>query len=622
MGLFAGLVMLCGAGRVQAQFALLHSFIGGTNDGLQPLDSLILSGSSLYGMTPSGGSGGGVVFKINTDGSGYTNVYNFPSMVGWTDIATPSGSPRLSGTELFGMTRNGGSGSNGVVFKVNTDGSGFTNLHSFTGGPNDGATPLGALTLSGMVLFGTTQYGGSSNNGVIFRLNTDGSGYTNLYSFKGPAVAYDAANPNGALVLSGTNLFGMTSEGGYQNQFGAIFRINTDGSGYTLLHTFTAGVAGAYPEGSLTMSGTNLFGMTKRGGDSNNGLIFRLNTDGSDYTNLYSFAGGANSGALPHGSLALSGTNLFGMTGEGGTSTGGTGVIFRINLDGSGFTNLHSFVGGANDGSGPYYSTPIVAGLKLYGMTPYGGLDSNGVVFALNLAPPAQLFFQDVGGQVASWLLAENGAFQSARLLGAAGGWRLRTVGDIDGDGISDLLFQDVFSNTGGWFLNADGSVRDARFWWNIGGWELKASGDYENLGRAQVFFQTAAGQVAYWRLDAAGNFLAAVQLGNQGTWELRGAGDLDGDHKAELFWQTAAGVVAIWFHDGPGGTIRGQLLGSTGEWALCGVTDVDTDGVCDLIWQTSDSRTGGWFMNTNGTARSANFWWPTGGWQLKAAGR
>jgi hypothetical protein len=233
-----------------------------------------------------------------------------------------------------------------------------------------------------------------------------------------------------------------------------------------------------------------------------------------------------------------------------------------------------------------------------------------------------QLFFQEPGGMVASWVVSNTGSFQFARVLAKTGGWALKSAGDIDGDGVSDLLFQDVPNNTGGWFLNPDGSTRDARFWFNIGGWEIKAAGDYEHIGRAQIFFQTTAGNTAYWRLDTNGAFLAAVPLGNMGVWKLRGAGDLDGDHKAELFWQNATGTVAIWFHN-PDGSIRGTIpFGSTGEWALCGVADVDGDGVCDLLWQTPDTRTGGWFMQTNGTARAASFWWPTGGWKLKAAGR
>ncbi len=231
-----------------------------------------------------------------------------------------------------------------------------------------------------------------------------------------------------------------------------------------------------------------------------------------------------------------------------------------------------------------------------------------------------QLFFQEPGSMLASWVINSTGAFQFARILAKTGDWQLKAAGDVDGDGVSDLLFQTASGNTGGWFMNADGSLRDARFWWNVGGWEIQAAGDYEGIGRAQLFFQTAGGAVAYWRLDTHGAFVAAMPLGHMGAWRLRGAGDLDGDHKAELFWQTATGPVAIWQHN-PDGSIRGAVAYNTGEWMLSGVTDIDGDGVCDLLWQTPDSRTGGWLMQTNGLARDARFWWPTGGWKLKAAG-
>jgi hypothetical protein len=232
-----------------------------------------------------------------------------------------------------------------------------------------------------------------------------------------------------------------------------------------------------------------------------------------------------------------------------------------------------------------------------------------------------QMFYQDPGGMLASWVLNGTGGFRFARVLANTGGWVLKAAGDIDGDGVSDLLFENAGGDTGGWFMNADGSVRDARFLYNIGAWEIKACGDFEGIGHGQLFFQTARGDTAYWRLDTNGNFQASVPLGNMGGWKLRGAGDLDGDHKAELFWQNAAGQVAVWYHN-PDGSIRGAVLFNTGGWVLCGVTDIDGDGVSDLLWQTAAGDVGGWFMNSNSTARAANFWWNTGSWKLKAAGR
>src|SRR6185503_2100625 len=97
--------------------------------------------------------------------------------------------------------------------KVNTDGTSFTNLHNFTAiwcslfTNSDGANPFAALILSGSTLYGTANGGGSSGNGTVFRINTDGTGFTNLYNFSGGS---DGGNVDATLILSGKTLFGTT----------------------------------------------------------------------------------------------------------------------------------------------------------------------------------------------------------------------------------------------------------------------------------------------------------------------------------------------------------------------------------------------------------------------------
>jgi uncharacterized repeat protein (TIGR03803 family) len=177
---------------------------------------------------------------------------------------------------LYGTAYEGGEVDSGVVFRINLDGSGFTILHSFGGGAGDGAGPCGALTLSGSMLYGTTYYGGAADSGVVFRINLDGSGYTNLHEFV--SGAGDGAYPfSGGLTLSGTTLYGATYEGGAADE-GAIFQMNIDGSGYTNLHEFAGGAGdGAYPYSvALTLSRATLYGTTYEGGVSNNGVVFAL----------------------------------------------------------------------------------------------------------------------------------------------------------------------------------------------------------------------------------------------------------------------------------------------------------------------------------------------------------
>ena len=376
-----GLICMLGAATVQAQYTQLHTFAGGAGDGALPKSSLTLAGTTLYGMTTLGGAANqGVIFRVNTDSSGYTNLHEFAG--GANDGAAPySGSLTLSGTNLYGMTLQGGTSGYGVIFKINTDGTGYTNLHVFSSGVNDGYAPYGALAITNTTLYGMTLQGGSGK-GVVFKVNTDGSSYSNLHAFTGAPT--DGQWPNGSLTLAGAALYGMTKNGGTTGN-GMLFRVNMDGSGYTNLHAFAGGLSdGANPLGSLTLSGTNLFGMTYSGAGSTSGsgVVFRINADGSGYTNLHAFVGGANDGALPQGSLALNGTLLKGMTSLGGVS--GKGVIFQINTDGTGYTNVHVFAGGTSDGALPFDSVTL-NGATLFGMTYNGGASNNGVVFALSL---------------------------------------------------------------------------------------------------------------------------------------------------------------------------------------------------------------------------------------------
>jgi uncharacterized repeat protein (TIGR03803 family) len=364
-----------------ATYTLLHSFAD-DGTGYSPDGSLTLSGSTLYGMAHGVFDYAAVIFKINSDGTGYAILHEFGNSVG--DETIPSGSLTLSGPTLYGMTQDGGSGDRGTVFKINTDGTGYTILHSFTGGSGDGA-PLGSLTLSGSILYGMTWGGGAyetiyGGDGVIFKMNTDGTGFTILHDFD----RVNGAHPSGSLTLSGSTLYGMTYYGGEFSNRGTVFKINSDGTRFTVLHSFSW-PDGQYPNGDLTLSGSTLYGMTLIGGSGAAGTVFKINSSGTGYTILHNFGGSDFDGATPSGSLTLSGSTLYGMTSRGGNNFGGTGggTVFKINSDGTGYTILHDFTGG--DGFGPDAS-PTLSGSTLYGMTSQGGTNDAGVIFALALS--------------------------------------------------------------------------------------------------------------------------------------------------------------------------------------------------------------------------------------------
>jgi uncharacterized repeat protein (TIGR03803 family) len=362
----------------QAAFSILYSFGGGT--------SFTLSGSTLYGMTSGGGAySPAAIFRINTDGTGYQVLHNFG---GGSDGDEPTSSLTLSGSTLYGMTLTGGTYDCGTIFQINTDGTGYQVLHNFGGGA-DGNSPPGSLTLSGSTLYGMTSLGGTYGTGTIFQINTDGTGYQILYS-----LSFDeGVIPYGSLTLSGSTLYGMT-EGGGTDSYGTIFQINTDGTGYQVLHNFGGGSDGDWPRDSLTLSGTRLYGMTSGYPLANSdfiadfGTIFQINTDGTGYQVLHNF-GGRSDGAWPFGHLTLSGSTLYGMTaGEQINGTGGGGgvwgTIFQINTDGTGYQILYSL--SYDEGVFPYGSLTL-SGSMLYGMTSGGGAGDTGTIFSLNIRP-------------------------------------------------------------------------------------------------------------------------------------------------------------------------------------------------------------------------------------------
>jgi len=232
----------------------------------------------------------------------------------------------LSGPKLYGMTYLGGAVGGGALFNMNTDGTDFRLLHSFTGGASNGKQPLGALTLSGSKLYGMTLYGGSSDKGTLFSINTDGTGFSLLHAFTG--TASDGAIPYGSLTLSGSKIYGMTSAGGAADT-GTLFSMNINGAGFTVLHSFAGTSDGSNPQGSLTLVGSVLYGMTSGGGSSNKGAIFSIGNDGSGFQLLESFGGAPVDGAFPMwGEFTVSGdeSTLYGMTFNGGTAD--QGVVF------------------------------------------------------------------------------------------------------------------------------------------------------------------------------------------------------------------------------------------------------------------------------------------------------
>lgn len=350
-----------------AQYTKLMD-LGTTETGAYPhFADFYYADGYLYGTTTNWGLyNDGTVFKIKTDGSDFVKLLDFQDTI--TGAVGQSGLVS-DGTYLYGITKYQAAYGFGGIYKIKMDGSDFVKIYDFPG-EEGGRFPEGKLFYDGEYLFGMSPFGGSYSKGFIYRLKTDGSDFTNIFSFDGPS---SGTGPYGALISDGTFLYGMTTYGGLLNQ-GTAFKVKKDGTSYQKLMDMQDDPNGSLPYGSLVYDGTYLYGMTNIGGEYNYGTIFKILTDGSGYEKLYDFD--LTTGAQPLGSLIIDGTTIYGMTELGGPDN--DGFAFQIDNDGSNFTHLIDFNG--DNGSLPFGSLIKVNG-ALFGMTAEGGANNTGVIF-------------------------------------------------------------------------------------------------------------------------------------------------------------------------------------------------------------------------------------------------
>lgn len=406
-----------------------------------------------YGISDYGGTfGGGLAFRLERDGSGFTELANFSYPI--ADDGSNAAPPVVLAMNglLYGTTRAGGFSNLGVVYRMKPDGSDYGILHQFSG-VNEGADPAGGV-VDGHdgYLYGTTISGGTQARGTVFRIGYDGGDYSVLYNLRtnrAGANPIDPANPLAPLLVAsdgflygvGTSggsanrggifkaardasfftnlhslvpgegrspvaaltegpdglLYGCTDAGGSgTNNAGTIFRLSKDGSGFQTLRTFAPASSGQFPDGKLfiTTDGT-IYGTTFGGGTNGLGTIFRFQSAGSNYGVLHHFGASIDGRRPTTGLVEAEDGSLIGGTRFGGEGAAGQqlGTLYKINKDGTGYEILRSFTGSSGDGESIFSTLAKGEGDTFYGTTALGGNTASGTVFTFTLggaamAPP------------------------------------------------------------------------------------------------------------------------------------------------------------------------------------------------------------------------------------------
>jgi uncharacterized repeat protein (TIGR03803 family) len=382
--LLSALFVTVVSGHAQT-LTVLHTFTS-RPDGLTPIGGVVMDQSgNLYGTTAQGGTGTqGTVFKIDSSG----NEMVLHSFVSRPDGLDPEAGLVIdSSGNLYGTTELGGSQGKGTVFKIDSSGN-ETVLHSFLCCPPLGKNPVAGLIFDGAGnLYGTAQNGGEhGQNGTVFKLSPSGT-LTVLHDFN--VIIGDGSDPRGTLLLDPAgNLYGTTYQGGTQNQ-GTVFLIDNVGQ-YFVLYSFGSTVGlddGKWPTAGVVRDQSgNLYGTCSQDGAFNGGTVFKIDTSGN-YTVLHNFGAPGDDGQWPLGGLAIDANgNLYGTTVSGGAFAQ-QGTVFKIDNAGN-YSVLHSFNG--NDGSSPAAGVIVGADGNLYGTCSQGGAGNGfhgigGTVFKLSL---------------------------------------------------------------------------------------------------------------------------------------------------------------------------------------------------------------------------------------------
>jgi uncharacterized repeat protein (TIGR03803 family) len=538
------------------QETVLHSF-GNLPDGAGPYGGVIQdSAGNLYGTTFTGGTGAGTVYELNPAGQ-ETVLYTF---TGRKDGGQPSaGVIRDEAGNLYGTTQRGGTTGYGVVFKLDTAGRQMV-LYSFKGGADGGSPYAGVTRDSHGNLYGTTSFGGMGGGpcdagcGVVYKVDTAGR-ETVLYTF--PNDGKEGYFPDAGVIEDPAgNLYGTASAGGPTN-IGVVYRLDSAGQ-QTVLYNFPNGTDGASPQAGVTRDlAGNFFGTTYLGGTAGAGTVFKIDTSGHE-TVLHNFTGGAD-GGYPQSRVILdSSGNIYGAARGGAQGGPGAGLVYKLDPAGQ-ETVLYAFTGGA-DGRNPLGSLIFDSEGSLYGTTYGGGAADAGVVFKLDLAGQETVLYSFTPGADGHYPAAGVILDSTGNLYGttyAGGAANAGVVYKVDSTGQETVLYSFTGGLDGGHpyagvILDSNGNLYGTAS--QGGAWRKGVVYKVDMAGHENVLHDFNGGALG-------GNPYAGVILGADGN-SLYGTTKFGGTSGAGVVYRLGTSQLAEVLYSFTGGADGGYPVG------------------------------------------------------------
>lgn len=342
----------------------------------------------LWGMTQNGGTfSNGVIYNTDANGQNFQVIVNFTGTTGSYLGANPLGTLlKANNGKLYGLTRKGGTNDKGTIFCYDINNSTFTTLYNFNSTPTAPAEPMGSFTEINNVLYATSSLGGTGGSGTLFSYDLSTNTFSTLVNFTGTSSPYYGSTPTGVKLLYASNglLYGTTAFSNLNNS-GTLFSFNPTNNAFSTLVNFNGTTLGGAPYGGVIEVNNKLYGTTNFGGTNNYGTIYSVDMSTGTHSLLASFTGsvGVTIGAKAKNSLIYANGLLYGTAANSGLS-GDYGVVFSIDPTTNTYSTVINFNG--TNGGNPYGNLLHASNGNLYGMTYSGGFASAGTLFEYNLA--------------------------------------------------------------------------------------------------------------------------------------------------------------------------------------------------------------------------------------------
>ena len=409
--------------------------------------------------------------------------------------------------------------------------------------------------------------------------------------------------------------------------------------------TFTSTVTGAAPTGTVafTDNGTTISGCsavalptgapsTKTATCSTNSLI--AGTHGIVAT--YSGDSANTSSTSSTFSEAVKAASTTGIASSANPSMIGTSVTFTASVTGSAPTGTAAFTDNGTTISGcgavalptgtsstkttSCSTSALTAGTHSIVAT-YSGDSSNAASTSTSLSQVVKVsnnpMLGDLDGdgtsdliwqssstsQGAFWFML-NGQQNSSSFFSLPAGWSPQAVGDVNGDGRADIVWTNASANLAAiWFMNGS-TVSSTAYYGVPSSWSVAAIGDFNGDGKADILWRNVNGQITAWLMNGS-TIQSVVNYSNvDSSWTVLGTGDFFGDGKSEVVWvHQPDGTIYLWRNVDQS---TPQLISRGvpgGTWQVVAIGDFDGDGMADLFLRDASGANAIWKAGLSSSA-------------------